>query len=445
MKKLRLLALILIITLFNIGALTAILQNVLNSGNTALNSQITLTSSGEEFSEGIEFCNEPYSAYSWPFEVYITLFDEDVLVAAYYQIDSHAPLAGNLENWTTIFTGYHNETYEGEFTINDTLFDSINEGLHYLYIKFVDDTGNWTQGPEVVLPFYKDITPPIYLELISPANGTTVSGEFLLKVQADDNEGGVGIAEIKFFVGNPDEEGELIDYLFEEPWELTLNASDYAEGTYEIYIRAYDCAWNSLDTGPYYIIIKHKEDGTKGGPDDLLMILLIVGAVAGVATTSYVVVKRRRTDAYSKTISKLDTIKEPKGIKPGVSSYGEPGESTYILPEDSQGVFEMTDKLKQLSLSDTDVTELSSELQGLPNGDRVHVFNAIIGSISMTEAEAQLDTLMQEIPELEKAEKWTELLGTLEKGIELAEFIGDDVLFNKLLSKIDIIRETQNP
>ncbi|MFX1296661.1 MAG: hypothetical protein ACFFD2_17615, partial [Promethearchaeota archaeon] len=107
-------------------------------------------------------------------------------------------------------------------------------------------------------------------------------------------------------------------------------------------------------------------------------------------------------------------------------------------------IFEIKDKIDQLPLTKTQKKTLTTELQGIPNEDRIQILNAIVGTTTPIKAKSKLDSLLKEIEQLENKEQWKEVLVKLDKSIELAEFIGDQALFNKLLTKIDEINATKD-
>jgi len=444
-SKLKLLGFVLLIALFS-GFMLFSLSGTITTAATQ-NTQAFFISSGDEepwYSPFIEYRTECWGGYTAPPNISILIWDEASLDDAYYQVDAYTPGGNATDNWTVIFENCTGDTYENTFKMDETLFNHLAEGFHKLYIKAWDDDYNVTEASEdCYWAFIKDLTPPDLLEFKEPKENATVSGTFEIVVQASDN---VEIAVVEFWVGPPEEEGSKYigeDYYYSDDYQytITLNANEGEEGSYQIYARAYDTAENYLDAGPLNITVKHSPEGID---KNLVIVLVSVGAVAvAAAASAYVVRYRRRASAYERTVSKLGETKQLKQpLTPkmkGVTS-AESEVSTYVLPGDVRTIPESLDKLNNLPLSESQKEALSSELQGLPTEERAQVFNAITGSISASDAQSQLNSLMKEIETLEQKDQWSEVLIKLDKGIELAEFLGDQALFNQFINKIDEIR-----
>jgi len=447
-SSLKVTGLILLIALFSVFAVISFIGTMnpqlaqYNEKQISYSKDLGISNEEEEwYSPYISIDTCSYYGYAEPPHITVEIWDSGSLEGAYYQVDSYMPLGTETENWTSIaVSGNHTAV---TFTMDIHIFNALTEGLHKVYFKAWDEDENVTDGNETDFwAFYKDLTPPQFVKILSPVEGETVSGKFTITVKANDTEGGSGIAVVKFWAGPP-EEGEYIGEVWEPVpgengiYELKLNTNEGKEGSYQLYVRAYDCAENSLDDGPINIIVKHENNNI------LIIALVSVGAVALAVTTTYVVKYRHRPGAYEKTVSKLGQVKQPKQPMPSKMKspiLSDSAESTYLIPETSESTLELSDKINQLSLSEAQKQELSIELQGLPSEERILVSDAIIGSITPTEAKSQLDSLMKELEHLEQEENWTEALNKLEQGIGLAEFLGDQTLFNNLLNKIDELR-----
>jgi hypothetical protein len=443
---LKLLGLFLLIALFS-GFMLLAVSGPINAATTQ-NTEKNLPISGYEewYSPFIELKTDCWCGYTTPPNITVKIWDDASLDDAYYQVDAYTPSGNATENWTVIFENSPEKLYEGTFQIAPAIFNHLTEGLHKVYFKAWDDDHNVTEASQdYYWAFYKDLTPPDYIEFKSPKENATVSGTFKIIVKASDN---VGIAVVKFWAGPPGE-GEYIGEIWEPnedgDYVKTLNANEGEEGTYQLYARAYDFAENYLEAGPINITVKHSPEGVD---KTLVIVLVSVGAVAIAATTAYVVRYRRRASAYERTVSKLGETKQlkqplPSKMKGAISAESEI--STYVLPGDSRNISEISDKLSTLPLSDVQKEALSFELQAIPAEERAPIFNAITGSISANDAQSQLNALMKELEMLEQKEQWSEVLIKLDKGIELAEFLGDQALFNSLVTKIDEIRAIKGP
>ncbi|NVM53829.1 MAG: Ig-like domain-containing protein [Candidatus Helarchaeota archaeon] len=438
--KLRLMALIFLFAFFNVfttmyilGTLNAVApQNMESSANFPDHLEVF------EDSPSIGFDSEQW-AWNVPARVYANIWDAISLDDAYYQVDSWEPTGTDPVNWIPIFTDYSGNSWTGLIVIDSDIFNGLSEGQHFLYVKAWDDDSNVTDGSGVHWPFFKDTIPPDVAAIISPSDGATVSGNITISAAAQDNVGGSGVSEVKFYFGHPDN-GTQIGKNWTAPYTLKLDTTTVADGSYTLYIRVYDDAGNYIDSEGVTITI----DNTPEEPNlFLILVIVAVGAIAAAAVTTYVVKYRRRPASEWKTKSKLAKPKQPMSSKRVTPVSSEPQAPTYTLAEDSEGMFEVSDKLTQLPLTEAQRQELAIDLQGLPSAERVPILDAVIGPISVTEAEFQLNNLMKEIENLEKQENWTKLLAKLDKGVELAEFVGDQAIFTQLLTKIDEIRATK--
>ena len=442
-SKGKLIALLLFFAIFNIlmisysiGTLGATqTQYIVNQGSSSV--PLTLKELGPDPIIFIE--NSEYSVYKCKPTISAWFEDDIGLDSAYYQVDTDTPTGTDIENWTKIFEDLDNKTYGNSFEMNATIFESLSEGQHYLYLKVWDDGGNVTSviflcetGTETKAnwPFFKDITPPAYLELKSPRPDEVVSGKFSIDVDTADTSGGSGILVVKFFIDDTN-----IGEIWESPYNLIVSAEELSAGTHKIKIKAYDVAWNYIEK-EIAIKVEHADY-------TLLIALLSVGSIAGVATTVYVVKYRHRPDSYKKTVSKLSKIKQPMPSEISPSLLSESEEPSYVIPGTSENMIELSDKLDQLPISVGQKEELSSELQGIPYEERIPLFNSIMGPLSAAQAKEQLNSLIKEIENLEQEGKWAEVLNKLDKGVELAEFLGDQTLFDRFLDKIDEIVSTK--
>ncbi|MBN1792207.1 hypothetical protein JW826_00775 [Candidatus Woesearchaeota archaeon] len=78
------------------------------------------------------------------------------------------------------------------------------------------------------------------VSIAAPEKDELISGMFLLRADASDDD---GISTVELYLG-----GELIETIPEEPYEMHVNSSVYADGSYELYAIADDTQGNKTES-----------------------------------------------------------------------------------------------------------------------------------------------------------------------------------------------------
>jgi hypothetical protein len=95
-----------------------------------------------------------------------------------------------------------------------------------------------------------DTTRPA-VSIVSPSNGTTITGPVTLKATATDN---VGISSVRFFVQST----AIGDATLQSgTWNLSVNTSRFGSGSYVVTARALDLSGNSTDSAPLTVNLRN--------------------------------------------------------------------------------------------------------------------------------------------------------------------------------------------
>ncbi len=96
-----------------------------------------------------------------------------------------------------------------------------------------------------------DKTPPT-VKLTAPAAGATLSGSVKLSASAADDDSGV--QQVEFYVG-----GTLAGKASATPYAVTWDSRSMANGSYQVYARAYDEAGNTAETSPVTVTVANDQ------------------------------------------------------------------------------------------------------------------------------------------------------------------------------------------
>jgi hypothetical protein len=115
---------------------------------------------------------------------------------------------------------------------------TTSSGSHTLVATAKDAAGNSASNTITISQntVTSDITPPS-VSIVSPANGSSVSGTVNVSVGASDN---VGVKSVSLNV-----DGTLISTLSSSPYNFSWNTSNIADGTHSLTATATDAAGNS--------------------------------------------------------------------------------------------------------------------------------------------------------------------------------------------------------
>ncbi|MFX0211917.1 MAG: hypothetical protein ACFFDT_38435, partial [Candidatus Hodarchaeota archaeon] len=170
------------------------------------------------------------------------------LDVAVYKVDSYTPLGMDTSGWVQIFTDHSSSSYSTNFTMDNTVWDTLNEGSHTVYFKSWDDSDNINDGSSPFWQFYKDTMGPIF-EIISPNKEITNKESQIVAISISSD-----LIWAELYIQGISQGVQTSDF----QWDVTLT-----EGSNNITVIAYDALSNpstaskfvTLDTQPPEIIL----------------------------------------------------------------------------------------------------------------------------------------------------------------------------------------------
>ena len=84
--------------------------------------------------------------------------------------------------------------------------------------------------------------------LISPLNGSNVSGSVAISGNPSDN---VGVVRLRFYA-----DGRQLGTRTASPWKWNWDTSAASKGTHSVFVRAEDAAGNATSTVPVNVTVK---------------------------------------------------------------------------------------------------------------------------------------------------------------------------------------------
>jgi len=136
----------------------------------------------------------------------------------------------------TLFAVDFDAPYEFYWDTNNN-----QDGVHTLQAKAYDTSNNVGESNIVSVSVNnqaKDTKPPT-LSIISPQNGSTISGTIYIQASAWDES---GISKIEFYIN-----GKLVATDGEYPYAYRWNTRSVKDGWHTITVKAYDVAGNSAE------------------------------------------------------------------------------------------------------------------------------------------------------------------------------------------------------
>jgi len=112
---------------------------------------------------------------------------------------------------------------------------ALASGTYTLMTKAYDAAGNIGQSGNVVVSVVNDTTAPT-VSLVSPVNGSTVSGTLTVMANASDN---VGVSRVEIYSN-----GTLLFAGNQAPYAGSWNTASLANGSYTLIAKAYDNVGN---------------------------------------------------------------------------------------------------------------------------------------------------------------------------------------------------------
>jgi len=125
--------------------------------------------------------------YNTPPSIDIEIFDSLGLNYAYYKVDSYTPLGTDILDWIEIFNDYGENNYTSNIDLDVNLWNTLADGLHTVYFKTWDITGNINDGSTPSWQFSKDSSAPIIL--INNVNGSLYNSVPTLDIDFSDLSG----------------------------------------------------------------------------------------------------------------------------------------------------------------------------------------------------------------------------------------------------------------
>ena len=132
---------------------------------------------------------------------------------------------------------------------------TVSNGSHGLFAKIYDNAGNVTTTSTVNVTVNNVVVPPPdttapVVAVILPTAGQTVSGSIALRATATDN---VGVTKVEFYRGTT-----LVDTdTTGSPYEVPLDTTTLANGTYSITAKAFDAAGNTTTSPTISITVNN--------------------------------------------------------------------------------------------------------------------------------------------------------------------------------------------
>ncbi len=97
--------------------------------------------------------------------------------------------------------------------------------------------------------FSRDTKPP-YVNIVFPANGSSVSGAITILAEATDN---VGVARVEFYI-----DGSKTNTDSEAPYEYLWNTAEFSNGSHALFAKAYDRALNKSASSPIEVVARNE-------------------------------------------------------------------------------------------------------------------------------------------------------------------------------------------
>ena len=167
---------------------------------------------------------------------------------AYYKVDSYSPGGTDTTGWTAIFTDHSGTTFTTDFTMDNSIWSSLSEGLHTVYFKAWDDSGYVVDGASHSWQFFKDSIFPIIS--INNLNGTPHNLAPTLDVDFSDSS---GLDSAYYRVDSYSPTG-----LDTTGWIEIF--SSYAGTSYTTDFTMDNSVWSSLSEGSHTVYFKAWDD-----------------------------------------------------------------------------------------------------------------------------------------------------------------------------------------
>ncbi|WP_158623629.1 Ig-like domain-containing protein [Corallococcus llansteffanensis] len=125
-------------------------------------------------------------------------------------------------------------------------------GAHRLTARGYDAAGLDTTSDPVDVIVNNDIVAP-QVSFLSPAEGAAVSGDVHLTASASDDRG--GNVRVEYYYLLPPSNYRLIGGSSTAPYDVTWSARYFTNGSWALYVKAYDTAGNASMAGPLNVVL----------------------------------------------------------------------------------------------------------------------------------------------------------------------------------------------
>ncbi|MHA7630223.1 Ig-like domain-containing protein [Corallococcus sp. M7] len=128
----------------------------------------------------------------------------------------------------------------------------LPNGTHRLTARAYDAAGLSTTSDPVDVIVNNDLVPP-QVSVLSPAAGAAVSGDVHLSASASDDRG--GNVRVEYYYLLPPSNYRLIGGSSTAPYDVTWSARYFRNGSWALYVKAYDTAGNVSMAGPLNVVL----------------------------------------------------------------------------------------------------------------------------------------------------------------------------------------------
>jgi len=194
--------------------------------------------------------------YISPPSISVEIYDNLGLDDAYYKVDSYTPTGTDTSGWIEIFNNFGTNNYTSSIQLDTSLWNTLDDGLHTVYFKTWDISGNINDGSIPSWQFSKDSSAPIIL--INNIDGSPHNSAPILDVDFSDPTGlNAAYYKVDSYTPIGTDTSGWIEIFSDYPG--TSYTSDFtmdngvwtslSEGSHIVYFKAWDDIGNIID-GP---------------------------------------------------------------------------------------------------------------------------------------------------------------------------------------------------
>ena len=186
--------------------------------------------------------------YISPPSISVEIYDNLGLDDAYYKVDSYTPTGTNTSEWIEIFSNFGTNNYTSSIHLDTSLWNTLDDGLHTVYFKTWDISGNINDGSIPSWQFSKDSSAPLIF--INNIDGSPHNSAPILDIDFSDPSG-LNAAYYKVDSYNPIGTNT-------SGWIEIF--SDYPGTSYTSDFTMDNGVWTSLSEGPHTVYFKAWDD-----------------------------------------------------------------------------------------------------------------------------------------------------------------------------------------